>query len=69
MGTVNGWRAVGGGGGILIDGTIKRTWGKTSIQTFSKLFLKIVSAGAVTMEARIVFQYFTKFTEKADLLL
>ncbi len=34
-------------------------WGKTSVQNFSNLFLKILAEGAVTTEAGSLFQYFT----------
>ncbi len=39
-------------------------WGKTSGQTFSNLFLKTLTEGAVTTEAGSLFQYFTTLTEK-----
>ncbi len=43
-------------------------WGKTSVQTFSNLFLKTLTEEAVTMEAGSLFQYFTTLTENADSL-
>ncbi len=44
-----GWRGVGQWG----------RWRKTSVQTFSNLFLKTLTQGAVTTEAGSLFQYFT----------
>ncbi len=43
--------------------------GKTSVQTFSNLFLKKLAEGAVTTEAGSLFQYFTTLTKNADPLL
>ncbi len=57
MTPVTGWCAGGMGGG---------RWGKTSVQTFSNLFLKTLTEGAVTTEAGSLFQYFTTLTENAD---
>ncbi len=34
-------------------------WGKASVQTFSNLFLKILTEGDVTTEAGSLFRYFT----------
>ncbi len=48
---------------------VKPIRGMTTIQTFSNLFLNILTAGAVTTEAGSLFQYFTTLTEKADPLL
>ncbi len=56
MVNVNGWRQWG-------------RWGKISVQTFSNLFLEILTKGTVTTEAGSLFQYFTTLTEKADTLL
>ncbi len=39
-------------------------WGKTPVQTFSNLFLKILTEGAVTTEAGSLFQYFTNFERR-----
>ncbi len=41
-------------------------WGKTSVQTSSNRFLKILTEGAVATEAGSLFQYFTILTENAD---
>ncbi len=41
-------------------------WGKTPVQTFSNLFFKILTEGAVTTEAGSLLQYFTTLTENAD---
>ncbi len=62
MGAVNDWRAGGRGEGIV-------EMGKISFQTFSNLFLKILTEGAVTTESGNLFQHFTTPTEKADSLL
>ncbi len=42
------------------------TWGKTSVQILSNLFLKILTKEEVTTEAEILFQCFTTLAEKAD---
>ncbi len=48
-----------GGGGV-------EEWGdESSVQTFSNLFLKALTEGAVTTEAGSLFQYFTNLTENA----
>ncbi len=44
-------------------------WEKSSAQNFCNLFLKLLTEGAVTTEAVILFQYFTTLTEKADPLV
>ncbi len=64
---VNGWCAGGMGG----EGVISQwgSWGKTSVQTFSNIFLKTLPEGAVTTEAGSLLQYFTTLTENADPLL
>ncbi len=36
--------------------------GKTSVQTFPNLFLKILTEGTLTMEAGSLFQYFATLT-------
>ncbi len=38
-------------------------WGKSSVQTISKFFLKTLTEGAVTTEAGNLFQYFTTLTK------
>ncbi len=40
-------------------------WGKTSVETFSNLFLKTLIEGAVTTETGGLFQYFTTLNENA----
>ncbi len=40
-------------------------WGKTSVQTFSNHFLKVLAGGAVTTAAVSLLQYFTTPTENA----
>ncbi len=57
-----------GGGGREIGGVSGQCgrWGKTSVQTFSNLFLKALTEGAVTTEAGSLFQHFTTLTENAD---
>ncbi len=65
MRTVNGWCAGGKGGECSVNGG----FGETSVQTFSNLFLKPLTEGAVTTEAGSLFQYFTTLTESADPLL
>ncbi len=70
--TVNGWYAVGMGGvGEWGDESSVNggRWVKTSVQIFFNLFLKMLTEGAVTTEAGILFQYFTTLTENADPLL
>ncbi len=68
MGTVN--SSVRFGEGVREFGRSDFSqWGNTSVQTFSNLFLKIPTEGAVTTEAGSLFQYFTTLTEKADPLL
>ncbi len=42
--------------------------GKTSVNTSSNLFLKVLTERAVTAEAGSLFQYFTTLTEKVDAL-
>ncbi len=42
---------------------------ETSVPTFSNLFLKTLTEGAVTTEAGSLFQYFTTLIENADPLL
>ncbi len=61
MATVNGWCAGGG----WPSG--RRVF--SQFQTFSDLFWKILTDGAVTTEVGSLFQYFTTLTEKADPLL
>ncbi len=65
--TVNGWCAGGKGGGRVFSQWGR--WGKISVQTFSNLFLKILTEGAVTTKAGSLFQNFTTLTENADPLL
>ncbi len=72
MTPVNGWCAVGKGGGSEkggLESVLSQwgRWGKTSVQTFPSRFLKTLTEGAVTAEAGSLFQYFTTLTEKADL--
>ncbi len=62
--------------GKMLNGVIKiDRWsekcdgGKTSVQTKSNHFLNMLTEGAVTMEVRKLFQYFTTLVEKADPLL
>ncbi len=43
--------------------------GRTSVQTYAKLFLKTLTEAAVTTDVESLLQYFTTFTENADLLL
>ncbi len=54
---------VEGGGGVFSQWG---RWDETSVHTFSNLFLKILTEGAVTTEAESLFQYFTPLAEKAD---
>ncbi len=44
-------------------------WRKTSVQTFSHLFLETLTEGAVTTEAESLLQYFITLTENAGPLL
>ncbi len=44
-------------------------WEKTSVPTFSYIFLKKLTEGAVMTDTRSLFQYFTTLTENADPLL
>ncbi len=68
--TVNGWCAGGKeGGGGWVSVQLMSRWGKISVQTASNRFLKILTEGAITMEAGSLFQYFTTHTENADPLL
>ncbi len=71
MAIVNAWCAGETGRGVGDWGMFSHwgRWGKASVQTFSNLFLKILTKGAVTTVAGSLFQYFTTLTEKADLLL
>ncbi len=43
--------------------------GDTSVQTFSNLFLKILTEGAIITEAGNLFEYFTNLTSNANPLL
>ncbi len=54
-------------GGREMGRCVFSQWGKTSVQTFSNLFLKTLTEGAVVTEAGSLFQYFTTPTENADL--
>ncbi len=69
--TVNGWCA--GGRGEQGNGEMSfqsmGEMGKTSVQTFSKLFSKTLTEGAVTAEAGSLFRYVITLTEKAGNLL
>ncbi len=57
-------------GGVQVGGdecsVNEGEWGKTSVQTFSNLFLKALTEGAVTTEAGSLFQHFTTLIENAD---
>ncbi len=58
----NGWCAV------RMRGSVFSQWkrcGKTSVQTFSNLFLETFTEGAVTLKARRLFQYVTTLTENS----
>ncbi len=61
------WWCVGGLGGMSVQSMGEM--GKISVQTFSNLFLKNLTEGAVTTEAGSLFQYFTTLTENAGPLL
>ncbi len=62
----------GWGGGREMGRCVFSQWGrrgKTYVQIFSNLFLKILTEGTVSTEAGSLFQYFTILTENADHLL
>ncbi len=54
---------VGWGGGWVFSQWGR--WGKTSVQTFSNPFLKILIEGAVTTETGSFFRYFTTLTSRS----
>ncbi len=54
--------------GMQVEGVVVLV-DECSVQTFSNLFLKILTEGAVTTKARSLFQYFTTLTEKVYPLL
>ncbi len=56
---------VGKGGGWVSVQSMGR-WEKTSVQTFSSLFLKTLTEGAVTTELGRLHQHFATLTENAD---
>ncbi len=70
--TVNGWCTGEMGGGREMGRWVFSRWGrwgKTYVQTFSNLFLKTLTEGAVTTEAGSLFQHFITLTENAGPLL
>ncbi len=61
-----------GGGGREMERLVPSQWGrwgKTTVQTFSNLFLKALTEGTVTTEAGSLFEYFITHTENANPLL
>ncbi len=54
-----------GGGECSVNGR----WGKAFTQTFSNVFLKTSTEGAVTTKAGSLFQYFITLAENVDRLL